>query len=123
MRALARRGVDALAGLSRRDVRSDPFDRACEFLARRRGQRRHEIVGAGADQYVRHADADGVSADQNLARHRFRHRDVETLQHVGRAWRIELNDSHGTGAPLVDARPIAPVDVDGHTRGFSAPQR
>ena len=79
MRPLARVGVDALAEPAGCDAGPDLLDRAGELGAGRRRERRHEAVGAGADQRIRHAHADRVRPDQDFARLRLGDRHMRDI--------------------------------------------
>ena len=57
MGALAGGGVDPLTGPAGCDPKCDLLDRASEFGARRRRQRRHMAVSPRADQAIGNADA------------------------------------------------------------------
>ncbi len=95
MRPLARRGNDMLADLALADAGSDALDDAGQLGAGRGRQRRHPVVGPGADQRVGNADADRMRPHQHLARLGLRHRPLDAAQHAGRARGLEHDLLHG----------------------------
>ena len=76
-------------------ARAGLHHRAAHFNAGYRRQRRHPAIDAFAHQRFRHAHADGVRLDQNLAGLGFRRGQIDVFQNIGAAGFEHLDGFHG----------------------------